>query len=118
MDGVLGRRVNGTTAVSTAAFLIHQALIYTGRSTGWADSFLDPLCTVPVVLGIPAWAVQRWVPDWRLPWAHTFVFTALLSTVFEGVIPIWDARFTADPLDAIAYAVGALAWRLSEPKLR
>ena len=118
MDGLLGRRINAVTALATAAFLVHQALLHFGRSIGWADSFLDPLCTVPVILGIPAFGVQRLLPDWRLPWAHTLVFTALLAAVFEGAVPKFDARFTADILDVVAYALGGVLWRVSEPKLR
>ncbi len=118
MDGLLGRRINAVTAVATAAFLVHQVLLHFGRSIGWADSFLDPLCTVPVLLGIPAFGVQRWLPDWRLPWAHTLAFTALIAAVFEGAVPKFDARFTADILDVVAYALGGVLWRVSEPKLR
>jgi hypothetical protein len=31
---------------------------------------------------------------------------------FEGILPHYDARATADPLDVVAYAVGGLIfWR-------
>jgi hypothetical protein len=42
-------------------------------------------------------------------------FTTALAVAFEVWIPSFDARFTADPLDALAYFAGAGIWRFVEP---
>jgi hypothetical protein len=118
MDGLLGRRINAVYAVALIAFLAHQVLIHLDCSTAVLDAYLDPLCTVPVVLGLPSAGAQYVWPGWRLPWAHTLVFTLVLAVVFEWAVPRNDLRFTSDRWDVLAYALGALAWRWNEPKLR
>ncbi len=54
MDGLLGRRLNGVSLAALAAFSLHQVAIAFGFNVLLLDSYLDPLCTVPVVLGIPS----------------------------------------------------------------
>jgi hypothetical protein len=93
----------------------HQALIAAGIYLTWADSYLDPLCTVPVALGVPSTLARRLQPDFVLPWWAVVSFTAALAVAFEVWIPSFDARFTADPLDALAYLAGAGIWRFVEP---
>jgi hypothetical protein len=81
----------------------------------WADSYLDPLCTVPVALGLPSIAARRIRPDFVLSWWAVIGFTALLGAAFEFWIPNVDARFTADACDVLAYFAGAAIWRFVEP---
>jgi len=79
------------------------------------DSFLDPLCTVPVVLGLPSMLARRIWPELVLSWGSVALFTLAFSLAFEWWIPSFDARFTCDPWDAIFYALGAVIWRMAEP---
>lgn len=118
LDGLLGRRVNMVAILATAAFFVHQIAIPFGVSTWWADSYLDPLCTVPVVLGIPSLVARQLQPHFTLGWISTLVFTATLAGAFEWWIPTFDHRFTGDPWDAVMYATGAAIWRFVEPQGR
>lgn len=116
MDGLLGRRLNGVSLAALAAFSLHQVAIAFGFNVLLLDSYLDPLCTVPVVLGIPSMLARRIWPRLVLSWGSVALFTLALSLAFEWIIPSFDARFTRDPLDALAYALGAAIWRLAEPQ--
>lgn len=116
MDGLLGRRLNRVSSVALAAFSLHQVAIVFGLHFWALDSFLDPLCTVPVILGIPSMLARRIWPKLVLSWGSVAVFTLALSMAFEWWIPSFDARFTRDPWDAVAYAVGAALWRMAEPQ--
>jgi hypothetical protein len=51
-----------------------------------------------------------------LSWGSVALFTLALLLAFEWWIPSFDARFTRDPLDALAYALGAAIWRKAEPQ--
>jgi hypothetical protein len=116
LDGLLGGGINPITLLAFGAFAAHQALIGLGIHLTWADSYLDPLCTVPVILGLPSAFARRYRADFALHWGSVIGFTAVLSWTFEAWIPGFDARFTADPLDAVAYFVGAGIWRFVEPQ--
>ncbi len=107
--------MNPVAAAAVLAFGLHQIGIALGTSIDWADSFLDPWCTVPVALGVPSWLARRVRPDYVLPWSLVGAFTLLLAVAFELWIPRVDPRFTADPLDALAYVAGAVMWRFVEP---
>lgn len=118
MDGVLGRRLNPIAIGALAAFALHQVAIKWGFSVEWADSYLDPLCTVPVALGIPSVLARGIRTDFMLGWWSVLGFTAALAVAFEWWIPSFDPRFTGDPWDALAYAAGAAIWRFVEPQGR
>ncbi len=107
--------MNLVTAVAVFAFGAHQLGLAMGMSAPWADSYLDPWCTVPVALGVPSWLARRVQPDLLLSWSSVAGFTLVWAAAFEWWIPGFDPRFTADPLDALAYAAGAGMWRFVEP---
>lgn len=107
--------MNPVTALALAAFGLHQIGLEWGVSFRWADSFLDPCCFVPVALGVPSWLARRVQPDLLLSWSTVAGFTLVWAAAFEWWIPGFDPRFTADPLDALAYAAGAGMWRFVEP---
>jgi di/tricarboxylate transporter len=50
-----------------------------------------------------------------LTWWAVACFTAALAVAFEVWIPNVDTRFTADPIDVLAYFTGAGIWRFVEP---
>ena len=116
MDGLLGRRLNGVSLAALAAFSLHQLGLAMGFYLLLLDSYLDPLCTVPVVLGLPSMLARRIWPRLLLSWGSAALFTLALSLAFEWWIPYFDARFTSDPWDALAYALGAAIWRMAEPQ--
>ena len=115
MDGLLGRRLNWVSLAALAAFSLHQLVLAFGLYFLLLDSFLDPLCTVPVVLGLPSMLARQIWPELVLSWGSVVLFTLALSLAFEWIIPSFDTRFTRDPLDALAYALGAAIWRFAEP---
>ncbi|MBU1073259.1 hypothetical protein KKG45_08425, partial [bacterium] len=94
----------------------HQVAQGTGRSWPWADAWLDDLLCLPLVLSL-ALALHRRlrVRDARyvLPAAQVAAAWLFVCVVFEVALPALDAGFTADPLDAAAYAAGALLFQLS-----
>ena len=116
MDGLLGRRLNGVSLAALAAFSLHQLGLAMGFYLLLLDSYLDPLCTVPVVLGLPSMLARRIWPRLLLSWGSAALFTLALSLAFEWWIPSFDARFTRDHWDALAYALGAAIWRMAEPQ--
>jgi len=116
MDGLLGRRLNWVSLAALAAFSLHQLVIAFGLYFLLLDSFLDPLCTVPVVLGLPSMLARQIWPRLVLSWGAVVLFTLALLLAFEWWIPSFDARFTPDPVDALAYALGAAIWRKAEPQ--
>ena len=115
MDGLLGRRLNGVSLAALAAFSLHQLALALGFYVLLLDSYLDPLCTVPVVLGLPSMLARRIWPRLVLSWGSVALFTLAVSLAFEWWIPSFDVRFTSDLWDAIAYALGAVIWRMAEP---
>ena len=114
MDGLLGSRLsrNALLLGALCAFFAHQAAISIGWSAPWADSYLDTFLFLPIALGLPAWALRLWQPDFRWnPWFIAGAWAAA-SLAFEAWIPCFDARFTADIWDVLSYALGAwLFWR-------
>ena len=115
LDGLLGSGINPLALIAMGAFVAHQAFLAADIHLIWADSYMDPLCTVPVALGIPSIAARMIRPNFLLPWWAVVSFTAALAVAFEVWIPSFDARFTADPLDGLAYFTGAGIWRFVEP---
>jgi len=116
MDGLLGRRLNWVSLAALAAFSFHQLALAFGLHFLLLDSFLDTLCTVPVVLGLPSMLARRIWPRLVLSWGLVALFTLALSLAFEWWIPSFDTRITRDAWDVLAYAIGAAIWRLAEPQ--
>lgn len=74
----------------------------------WVGSYLDDVLCLPVVLGVVL-AFLRWFrqrPDLTLPVGLGLATLVLYAGWFELVQPRLSSRATADPLDAVAYAVG------------
>ena len=75
------------------------------------DSYLDPLLCMPVLLGIlskeRSLVLGR---TYRLPLFDLIVIVIFLSLIFELGFPKWSSAFFYDPLDFVAYGVGALLY--------
>ena len=99
----------------TLLFTLHQlGLMLWGQTWWFLDSFLDPLLAVPVLVGLSAAAAgQLWRRTVPLPASWIWVFALGLAAIFEGWIPTFDPRFTADPLDGIAYLLGAFGTNIA-----
>lgn len=96
-------------------FALHQwGLLLWGKTWWFLDSFLDPLLAVPVLVGVPSalagLLMRRALP---LPASWIWSFAVLLAVLFEVWIPTFDARFTADSRDALAYLLGAFGTNIA-----
>ncbi len=82
-----------------------------GISIPWADSHLDCLLCMPLLL--TGWLMERRYffyqnPQHRLSGAEIFFVTALLALLFEWGFPLLSPKFTADWWDVPAYFAGSL----------
>jgi hypothetical protein len=74
------------------------------------SSYFEDLIAVPLILLIAQTMIQHLRANWRsflIAPRDVYVITLLFSLYFEGLIPLFDKRFTADPLDIICYTLGA-----------
>lgn len=75
-----------------------------------ADALALPLELTLMLSGMRRWYFRN--PAFVLPTSWIISFWLVTSVWFEGILPRYDARATADPLDVVAYAVGGLVfWR-------
>jgi hypothetical protein len=74
-------------------------------------SYLGDLLSLPLLLSL-ALAAHRLLIDRAGTLPVTWVVGAWLVVAiwFEGLLPRWSAQAMADPLDVLAYALGALAF--------
>lgn len=96
-------------------FILKKSGIY---MVGLSDYGAD-LLALPVALGIALWVIRKSKPDrqdYRLPWTLILAAVVIFAVLFEGLFPMWSDRFTADPLDVVAYGLGAslFAWKLND----
>lgn len=94
--------------VPTVLFLGHQWTLSQHLLIPFADDYLDPVLAVPLMVGWPVALLHRF---WKSPiqWKSwpVFLFSAVLTILFEWWIPMTDSRFTSDPWDGIGYFTGA-----------
>lgn len=76
---------------------------------------LADVLALPLLLSLELWGLRRLYfrqPAFVLPTSWIISSWVVTSVWFEAVLPRFDARATADPLDALAYALGGLIfWR-------
>lgn len=108
--------------------VVGAALLYAALrlNCGWLHQPLPPLLSsylgdvlcLPLLLSA-ALAAHRAliVPGGTLPGTWVLAAWLAVSVWFEGLLPLWSAQATADPLDVLAYALGGLAfqWWLNKP---
>jgi len=98
--------------LSLALFILHQ---FVEKIMHWhlpiVDSYLDPLLSMPIILGIHL-AERRVLfdekKDFILPIFEVIVILVFFALIFEWGLPHWFDGFVYDPLDFVAYAIGAL----------
>ncbi len=92
---------------------VHQLL-----QKGWGvslpvvDDYLDPLLAMPVLLQLLLLERQilfRKGPAYRFPGVWIIGYTVLIAVLAEGIFPLLQPRFIADPVDVLLYGIGA-AW--------
>lgn len=104
--------------IAGVAYLILLILKKTGvYFVGLSDYGAD-LLAMPVALSIALWVIRRSSSEqktYRLSWTLIASGVVIFSVLFEGLFPLLSERFTADPIDVVAYALGAafFAWKLN-----
>ena len=104
-----------------AFFLIYLVLFILKKSDvhlGLVSDHGADLLAMPIVLSIGLWAIRISRPERREYRLHPglIIFTVVLYAVlFEWIFPAVSDRSTADPIDAVAYAVGGafFAWQMN-----
>ena len=116
--GGLSRR--GPTLLLLAAGLLYAALQLNRRWLHYPlpaalNAYLSDVLCLPLILSATRWLLRRLrlvPPRFVLPDAWIASAWLLTSVVFELVLPrLRPATATADWLDVVAYAAGALAYR-------
>lgn len=99
------------TAFVALAHQILQKIL--AISIPWADSFLDPLLFLPILLHLML-LERRFVfglgGEYTFRWYHIFCTVALISLICELLFPYWSAAFTSDYNDVICYAIGGVVF--------
>lgn len=106
-----------------SALLIYAGLYLAKRAGFYApilsDYGADLLC-LPIILHLSQWALRKMgvVPrQFVLTGAMVIVATAYVALVFEALLPARSDKHVSDPLDIVAYFLGAFAYyRLSHMK--
>lgn len=101
--------------LSCACFIAHQMWSLWSPSSipSWISSYLDPVLSVLII-------AEFRKMEWRIfPKAqlnisqdtnYIMAVAILMAVVGEGLFPALSPKFTADVLDLVAYAIGALIW--------
>lgn len=96
--------------VAVILLLVHQVLQYgLGYSLRFIDDYLDPVLSIPILLGILLQERRWYFGVRRLGWVEVGITATVLALVFEFVFPWLEPRFVYDAWDFVAYAVG-LGW--------
>lgn len=93
-----------------AFFLLHQIAQKTlGIGISWADSYLDPLLLMPILLQGITWE-RSWLLGKRiqLQIPEIIFWTIAASILFEYFFPKWNTKFTADIWDVACYFAGSI----------
>lgn len=90
----------------------NQMLERNGIFIPYVHAYLDDLLCFPLVLTVGLAAYRTVLRNERYvmgPW-QVWPAVALYALVFEVVLPMHSTIYTADPMDVVAYAVGAAAF--------
>ena len=73
----------------------------------WLDNYLDDLLCMPILLS--GWLAEQYdlFGRKRLRRIEIFALWVVVSLVFEGLLPYWSPRYTADGWDVVCYGLGS-----------
>jgi hypothetical protein len=96
--------------------LIHQLIQkILGINIPLADSFLDPILFMPILLHLILWE-QRFLfrkdYSYILSWRQMITVLIFVSILTEYFFPQWNNNFTMDYWDIICYLIGTLLFGL------
>ena len=89
---------------------INQLVEYAGVFIPFVHSYLDDLLCFPIVLTFGLAAYRIFIPNYILTKWHIWPLVIVFTIIFEIYLPTTSSKYTADILDPIAYAIGALAF--------
>lgn len=92
-------------------FAANQVAQYYHIGNWLTTGYLDDLLLFPIALSIATLFLPR--PPGR---NAILVGLAAMSLLFEVIMPLFNTRFTPDPIDVICYAIGAAFWMFYEIK--
>ena len=106
----------------TLLFLFHQLSQKAfGFDAGWIDNYLDPLLSMPILLGlllqerqfiITKYFSQKHPTTYRLSILEITIATLFFAIIFEEGFPKWSSHFTKDYWDYLAYFIGAFIFSI------
>ncbi len=94
--------------LSTAAYKIAELL---GFQDPFLSSYFEDIIALPLILLIAQTFIQHANKKWRsfrIQLSDVMIIFIGFAVYFEFILPRVDDRFTADPLDVLCYASGAL----------
>jgi len=97
-------------AVLVMAVLIYKVAEQFYGSIVFFSAYFEDVLALPILLKTSLLIVQYTNKDWSvflLDRAEVIAIAVVFSIYFEGVLPYFDYRFTADPLDIACYFFGA-----------
>lgn len=102
--------------ISLLIFVLNQVIEANGIFIPYVHSYLDDVLCSPIVLGFGLFVQQQFTYrnlKYVLTVPMIVLFVAWYALIFEVFLPYSSARFHADWVDVLAYAVGAyFFWKL------
>jgi hypothetical protein len=100
---------------STFLYVLHSVLRQFFPEPWFLQFYLNDLLCMPIVLGAAIFLQRNLVlrqPAYALTGYQIAIVVIYWSVMFEGVIPKFVERYTADIFDVIAYSLGGLLFYL------
>lgn len=97
--------------ICTTLFLIHQYLQkYLGIGVKVADSYLDPLLAMPILLHLVN-LERKWITKKKpLSDGEMWGYCLLVAMIAEVIFPLITPNFTYDLLDIVLYLTGTIIY--------
>jgi len=89
---------------------LYKVAEFSFGSVPYLNSYFEDLMALPLLLKSSLLVVQYSNQLWStlvLDKTEIIAITLIFSTYFEAILPYFDLRFTADPLDVPCYFIGA-----------
>ena len=100
--------------VCVTLFLIHQYWEkYLGMTVRAADSYLDPLLAMPIILHLVDQERTWFLKKEALTNGEMWGYCVLVVIAGEVIFPLINSNFTCDFLDIILYFAGTVAYLLA-----